>query len=79
MNIRIEYCVVWNYEPRALSLRDDLSDQFGNWAELKPGERGAFEKFANNNIIFSKLIEERFPDSNEIVSFIKLKLGLNNE
>ena len=71
MNIRIEYCVVWNYEPRALSLRDDLSDQFGYWAELKPGERGAFEIFANNNIIFSKLKEDRFPDCNEIVSFIE--------
>ena len=71
MNIRIEYCVVWNYEPRALSLRDKLNDQFGYWAELKPGDRGAFEISINNNIVFSKLQEDRFPEHEEISSFIE--------
>ena len=28
MKITIEYCMQWNYEPRALSLRDDLMDEF---------------------------------------------------
>ena len=28
MKITIEYCVVWNYEPRARSLRDDLIKEF---------------------------------------------------
>ena len=71
MNIRIEYCVVWNYKPRALSLRDILSNQFGNTAELKPGDRGAFEVFVNNQLIFSKLQTDRFPEHEEIVSFIE--------
>ena len=71
MNIRIEYCVVWSYEPRALSLRDELSNKFGEIAELKPGDRGAFEVFLNNSLIFSKLREDRFPENNEIATFIE--------
>ena len=71
MNIRIEYCVVWNYKPKALSLRDDLSTQFGNIVELKPGAKGAFEVFVNNQLIFSKLQTDRFPEHGEIVSFIE--------
>ena len=71
MNIVIEYCVVWNYEPRALSLRDELSNQFGDMVELKPGDRGAFEVFVNNQLIFSKLQTDRFPEHEEIISFIE--------
>ena len=29
MDITIEYCMMWNYEPRALSLRESLKKQFG--------------------------------------------------
>ena len=71
MNIRIEYCVVWNYEPRALSLRDNLSNKFGDIIELKPGDRGAFEVFVNNQVIFSKLQTGSFPEHEEIISFIE--------
>ena len=62
MDIRIEYCVQWNYEPRALSLRDDLNEEFGIWAKLVTGERGAFEVFINETEIFSKLHLDRFPE-----------------
>ena len=71
MTIRIEYCVIWNYEPRALSLRDELSSKFGEIVELKPGDRGAFEVFLNNSLVFSKLRDDRFPDNQEIVLFIE--------
>ena len=36
MKISIEYCMEWNYEPRARSLRDDLIKEF----------KGRFEEFA---------------------------------
>ncbi len=70
MDIRIEYCVQWNYEPRARSLRQEISDTLGYWAEIVPGARGAFEVYVNNNIIFSKLKEDRFPNRNEVVELI---------
>ena len=77
MNIVIEYCVVWNYKPRALSLGDELSNQFGNnIVVLKPGDRGAFEVFVNNQLIFSKLQLDRFPNDGEIVIFIENLLNV---
>ena len=72
MNISIEYCVVWNYEPRALSLGDELTNQFGNnIVVLKPGDRGAFEVYVNHQLIFSKLQLDRFPNEGEIITFIE--------
>tara|TARA_Y100000758_G_scaffold64651_1_gene41923 strand:+ start:144 stop:299 length:156 start_codon:yes stop_codon:yes gene_type:complete len=48
---------------------------FGFWAEIVPGARGAFEVYVNNNIVFSKLNEDRFPNENEVIEFIE---GLEN-
>ena len=70
VDFRIEYCVVWNYEPRARSLRQEISDEFGYWAKLIPGDRGAFEVYVNNVEIFSKLHLDRFPSKREIVRLI---------
>ena len=69
MNIRIEYCVVWNYKPRALSLREDLF-LFGS-AELIPSDRGAFEVFKDGELLFSKLELDRFPNDGEIANLIQ--------
>ena len=72
MNVRIEYCVQWNYEPRALSLREEIGKAFPDViGGHSPGERGAFEVFVNSDLIFSKLHEDRFPNDGEIVNLIK--------
>ena len=60
MKISIEYCMEWNYEPRALSLRDDLVESFqGRFnefnVELIESGGGVFEVMVNNNLeVFSK-------------------------
>ena len=69
MNIVIEYCVVWNYEPRALSLRDELF--LLGTAALKPGARGAFEIIVDGVLLFSKLELDRFPNDGEIIQLLK--------
>ena len=72
MNIRIEYCVQWYYEPRALSLREEIGKAFPNViGGHVPGSRGAFEVFVNSDLVFSKLQEDRFPNDGEIVNLIK--------
>ena len=71
MDISIEYCTQWNYEPRALSLRDELSNKFGINLELIESSGGVFEIRANGHLIFSKKESERFPNSGEIVQFIE--------
>ena len=60
MKISIEYCMEWNYEPRALSLRDDLVEAFqGRFdefnVELIESGGGVFEVWVNNALeVFSK-------------------------
>ena len=60
MKISIEYCMQWNYEQRALSLRDDLQDAFqGRFdefnIELIESGGGVFEVWVNDVLeVFSK-------------------------
>jgi selT/selW/selH-like putative selenoprotein len=53
-------------------LGDELSNQFGNnvVVELKAGDRGAFEVYLDEKLIFSKLQLDRFPNDEEIVQLI---------
>ena len=71
MNISIEYCIEWNYEPRALSLRSSLDSKFGILAEMRPSSGGVFEITLNGSLIFSKKELGRFPNDGEIVNFIE--------
>ena len=69
--ITIEYCMQWNYEPRALSLRAELTREFGVVSNLIESGGGVYEIVVNNNLIFSKKQLNRFPNAGEIVELIK--------
>ena len=71
MNISIEYCTQWNYEPNALSLRDELVSKFGITSELIESGGGVFEIRANGHLIFSKKELSRFPEEGEIKDLIE--------
>ena len=78
MKIDIEYCMQWNYEPRALSLRDDLMDEFltdfdSFEINLIESGGGVFEIRVNDNLtVFSKKRTGRFPNSSyEVINTIK--------
>ena len=75
MNISIEYCMQWNYEPRALSLRDALNERFGYMAELIESGGGVFEVTVNGDLIFSKKQLGRFPEHDEIINLVE-RFGL---
>ena len=66
----IEYCTMWGYLDKALSLRETIEKQFGIKAELIKGTGGVFEVTLNNSLIFSKKELGRFPDDNEISDII---------
>ena len=77
MKISIEYCMEWNYEPRALSLRDDLVEAFqGRFdefnVELIQSSGGVFEVMVNDHLqVFSKRQVGRFPNSSyEVIKTI---------
>ena len=78
MKITIEYCMQWNYEPRALSLRDDLMDEFLTEFDsfeinLIESGGGVFEIMVNDHLqVFSKKQTGRFPNSSyEVIKTIK--------
>jgi selenoprotein W-related protein len=71
LKVSIEYCMQWNYEPKALSLRESIQKQFGINAELIESGGGVFEVKFNNSIIFSKKELNRFPNENEVEDLIE--------
>ena len=77
MKISIEYCMEWNYEPRALSLRDDFVDEISTMVdqfnvELIESGGGVFEVWVNNALeVFSKRrIGRHINSSYEIIKTI---------
>ncbi len=72
MKVTIEYCVVWNYYPKASSLKAELEKQFPDIkVELIESGGGVFEVVKDGELIFSKKQLGRFPEHEEI--FEKLR------
>ena len=63
MKVVIEYCGRWNYKPKAISLIDKLKPYE---YELNEGRTGSFEIKIDDELVFSKLIEKRFPEDKEV-------------
>ena len=66
MKITIEYCTMWGYLDKALSLRESIQSKFGVEGKLIKGQGGVFEVTLNNSLIFSKKELGRFPNENEV-------------
>ena len=71
MKIKIFYCVIWNYEPRAAGLAAELKEATGLDSELVFGKRGDFEVTVDGEKIFSKQKMSRFPEPGEVLKIIK--------
>lgn len=71
MRITIEYCISWNYKPRASGLEDQLKKELGAEVELIPGSGGVFTVCVDGQQIFSKHATGRFPDDGEIVGLLR--------
>ena len=76
MQIKIFYCVVWNYEPSAVSLAAELKESFDVETELISGERGDFEVIVDGEKVFSKKKLSRFPEPGEVTQLIRQWLFL---
>ena len=76
LEITIEYCTAWNYEPYAVGLTEKLLvlKQQIHSLKLIPSGGGAFEVSANGTKIYSKLQTGKFPDPDDILKAIKAKL-----
>ena len=71
MEIKINYCSVWNYEPRAAGLAEKIKNELGITAQLIPGSKGVYDIVVDENLIYSKHQTKRFPDNDKIIKLIK--------
>ena len=66
--------------PRAAGLAEKLLHDFGPFlaggVTLAPGERGSFEVTFNGELIFSKRLSERFPESMEVEGIVERKVAM---
>ena len=78
MKVTIEYCMQWNYEPRAFRLREEVSHKYPEQIEdfnMIQSGGGVFEVSVNDSLIFSKKSLNRFPEDGEIIELVK-RFGL---
>lgn len=71
--ISIEYCTGWGYLPKALDMAEKILGKYKNEVTaltLIPSSGGVFEVTSNDQLIFSKKQEGRFPEFNELDSKI---------
>ena len=79
MDIRITYCGIWNYLPKAQVVSLEIKNNFENVnVELIKGSSGVFDVMlmgdsydTADRLVFSKLIKGRFPDDGEITKLLK--------
>jgi selenoprotein W-related protein len=69
--VTIEYCTVWNYEPKAASLAARIRKTAGATPRLIASGGGAFEIRVNGELIYSKLETGEWPDFDAIAAQIR--------
>jgi len=77
MQVTIQYCVVWNYEPRAAGLAAELKKAFPDvTVRLVPASGGLFEVTVDGQLVFSKKAAHRHAAPGEVLQAIeRLKSG----
>jgi len=69
--VTIEYCTVWNYEPKAARLAALIREKAGVNPKLIASGGGAFEIRVNSELIYSKLETGEWPDFDAIAQQIR--------
>ena len=78
MKIKLEFCIVWNYTPRAVSTVEDILEKYGKditSIDLIPGSGGVFELYLDEVLIYSKLKTGRHTNEGEILELMENALS----
>ena len=78
MEIKLEFCIVWNYTPRAVSTVEDILEKYGQEVEsidLIPTSGGKFEFYLNGELLYSKIETDRHTEDGEILGLIEKALS----
>ena len=69
--IEIHHCSTCGFRSKAERIASEIQEAYGVESALIVGETGSFNIFMNDELIFSKTEQGRFPDSGEIVQIIE--------
>lgn len=76
-SVKIVYCRPCGYLDRALNLARDILAYFEDvQVTLEQGKNGIFDVYLDENLIFSRYKEKRFPEHNEILKEIGKKINI---
>jgi selT/selW/selH-like putative selenoprotein len=77
--VKIVYCRPCGYLDRALELARDLLQYFENIkVEIEQGKNGIFDVYLNDELIFSRYKEKRFPENMEILKEVGKRINKSN-
>ena len=72
MNVKIVYCVPCGYLPFAEKLKKAIEGHNKNAKVLlEGGKNGILDVYVDNNLIFSKHKEGRYPETKEILEKVR--------
>ena len=71
VEIKIRYCLVWNYRPHAARLADELRNTLNVEAKLMPWWIGTYDVIVDGKLVFSKSKFGRFPAPGEVTGMVK--------
>ena len=75
MNIHIEFCIKWNYDPefeRVSKIINEVNPDASIASNATYPRSGAFEVTIDRKLVFSKLTNNRFPSKEEVKSWVEL-------
>ena len=73
-HVKIEFCMRWNYAPKAASLAEELFNHFRHnikKLELVPASGGVFEITVDGEKIYSKKETGVFPQPEDIIEALE--------
>jgi len=74
VEVRIIYCRPCGFQDRAVKLANDVLRELGVHevsVKLVPGDKGIFDVYVDDKLIFSRYQEKRFPEPGEIIDGVK--------
>ncbi len=68
--IEIYHCTTCGFRSKAEDAASALKKEYGVEADIQIGDPGSFEVYVNDELIFSRLEEGRFPTNEELIELI---------
>jgi selT/selW/selH-like putative selenoprotein len=77
MDVKVVFCKPCGFQNRALDLANEILNRFGLdgvSVTLVPGKNGIFDVYVDNEMVFSRYKEKRFPEHQEIIEQVDKRL-----